>query len=91
MGSRVFGAYAHDQIRDESVSTLACLHHRRWIIHRSWGTFVSRGCPYFKVDVTFHRATGPSSDTRGKDVLRDLDNDVIASISRPYLEFSVLD
>lgn len=54
-------------------------------------TFVSRDCPYFKVDVTFHRATGPSSDTRGKDVLRDLDNDVIASISRPYLEFSVSD
>lgn len=54
-------------------------------------TFVSRDCPYFKIDVTFHRATGPNSETRGKDALRELDNDVIASISRPYLEFSVSD
>jgi hypothetical protein len=54
-------------------------------------TFVSRDCPHFKVDVTFHRATGPNSDIRGKDVLQELDNDVIASISRPYLEFSVSD
>jgi hypothetical protein len=54
-------------------------------------TFVSRDCPYFKVDVTFHRATGPSTDLKGKDALREVDNDVIVTISKPYLEFSVSD
>jgi hypothetical protein len=54
-------------------------------------TFVSRDCPFFKVDVTFDRATGLNSNTNRSDVLRELDTDVVASISRPYLQFSIMD
>jgi hypothetical protein len=54
-------------------------------------TFVSRDCPFFKVDVTFHRATGFNTNTNRNEMLRELDSDVIASVSRPYLEFSIMD
>jgi hypothetical protein len=54
-------------------------------------TFVSRDCPFFKVDVTFHRATGPNTKTSRDEMLRELGNNVIASISRPYLQFSIMD
>ena len=51
-------------------------------------TFVSRDCPFFKVDVRFRRALHNESND---DRLQELDSDVIASISRPYLQFSVVD
>ncbi len=53
-------------------------------------TFVSHDCPYFKADVTFHRASHDPSGGREAS-LRELDNDVIATISRPYLQFSIRD
>jgi hypothetical protein len=54
-------------------------------------TFVSRDCPYFKVDVTFRRAAA-GEESGGRDAsLRELDNDVITTISRPYLQFSIFD
>jgi len=54
-------------------------------------TFVSRDCPFFKVDVTFYRATGSNTNANRDEVLRELDNDTIASVSRPYLQFSIMD
>lgn len=49
-------------------------------------TFVSRDCPFFKVDVIFRRASGSDAGQ-----FEDLDGDVIEKISRPYLEFSIAD
>jgi hypothetical protein len=47
-------------------------------------TYVSRECPYFKVDVEFQAADPPSRD--GEDA-----RDIIIKISRPYLQFSISD
>ena len=53
-------------------------------------TFVSRDCPFFKVDVKFRRALDHESNSNSKS-LQELNSDVIASISQPYLQFSVMD
>jgi hypothetical protein len=52
-------------------------------------TFVSRDCPYFKVDITFRRTTPPDGGAPG--VFDELGSDVIVTISRPYLQFSIMD
>jgi hypothetical protein len=57
-------------------------------LHR---TFVSRDCPYFKVDVDFQAAGRPDRDDDGRVTLVEGSQDVIVKISRPYLEFSILD
>lgn len=50
--------------------------------------FVSRDCPFFKVDVEFRRAIGRAK----RDWRHDEDpTDVILTISRPYLEFGIFD
>jgi hypothetical protein len=49
-------------------------------------TFVSRECPFFKVEVRFDRAPKTSAGA-----LEELTTDVIASVSRPYLQFTVAD
>ena len=54
-------------------------------------TFVSQHCPYFKVDVTFHAVGRANQDAEGRVTLVEGDQDQILSISRPYLEFSVMD
>ena len=54
-------------------------------------TFVSRDCPYFKVNVTFHRAAGSENDPGPEDRLTELDSDVIARIFGPYLQFTIAD
>ncbi len=51
-------------------------------LHR---TYVLRECPYIKVDVDF-KAVG-----REGDLLWESPDDSIAAISRPYLEWSVMD
>lgn len=51
-------------------------------------TFVSRDCPFFKVDVTFRRAL---DNQPNHNWLQELGSDVIASISRPSLQLSVMD
>jgi hypothetical protein len=57
-------------------------------LHR---TFVSRDCPYFKVDVEFKAVGRPNRDNEGR-VTRDEDRrDIIVKLSRPYLQFSVVD
>lgn len=54
-------------------------------------TFVSRDCRYFKVDVKFRRASGNDGSGGGRDFLQEMDDDVITSISRPYLQFTIAD
>jgi hypothetical protein len=46
----------------------------------SWRTYVYRQCPYIKVDVKFAAVGGV-----------ELPNDKIVEISRPYLEWSIMD
>jgi len=47
-------------------------------------TYVSRDCPYFKVDFRFELADGQAT-------LAERDGDVISEISRPYLQFTIAD
>ena len=53
-------------------------------LHR---TFVSRDCPYFKVDVEFEAV--PPQGQGGR--LVEGSQDRIAKISRPYLQFTIFD
>jgi hypothetical protein len=54
-------------------------------------TFVSRDCPYFKVDVEFEAVGRPGRDKDGRVTLVEDNQDIIVKISRPYLQFSILD
>jgi hypothetical protein len=54
-------------------------------------TFVSQDCPYFKVDVEFRAVGRPDRDSDGRVTLDEGEEDVILNVSRPYLEFSVMD
>ena len=57
-------------------------------LHR---TFVSRDCPYFKVDIEFKAVGRPDRDDQGRVTLTEDPRDLIVTISRPYLAFSVID
>jgi hypothetical protein len=48
-------------------------------------TYIQRHCRYIKVDVTF------TLSSPKQDVLKEEPTDKIATISRPYLEFSIID
>jgi len=48
-------------------------------------TFVYRGCPYIKVDVDF-----TLSDPR-QEGIEERPTDIISKVSKPYLEWSVID
>ena len=50
-------------------------------------TYVSRDCPYFKVDVTFRAFGRPDQDRDGRVTDAEDPRDQIVTISRPYLEF----
>ena len=54
-------------------------------------TFVSRDCPYFKVDVEFKVVGRPDRDDDGRVTLVEGSQDIIVKISRPYLQFSIRD
>src|SRR6266481_10228534 len=54
-------------------------------------TFVSRDCPYFKVDVEFEAVGRPSRDAGGRVTLFEGSRDIIVQISKPYLQFSIAD
>jgi len=54
-------------------------------------TFVSRDCPYFKVDVEFKAVGRPERDSESRVTLVEGNQDTIVRISRPYLQFSVVD
>src|SRR5262245_9875389 len=49
-------------------------------------TFVSRDCPYFKVDVVFRAAGRPERDVEGRVTATEADGDVIVSISKPFVD-----
>jgi hypothetical protein len=54
-------------------------------------TFVSRDCPYFKVDVKFQAVDRPNRDENGRVTLVEDSRDIIITVSRPYLQFSIGD
>jgi hypothetical protein len=54
-------------------------------------TFVSRDCPFFKVDVEFQAVGRSNRDGNGRVSLVESSQDVILKISRPYLQFSIGD
>jgi hypothetical protein len=54
-------------------------------------TFVSRDCPYFKVDVEFQAAGRPNRDGNGRVTFGEDGQDIILKISRPYLQFAIAD
>src|SRR5260370_27943205 len=54
-------------------------------------TFVSRDCAYFKVDVEFQAVGRPDKDGNGRVTLFEDGKDLILKISRPYLQFSIMD
>jgi len=54
-------------------------------------TFVSRDCPYFKIDVEFQAVGRPNRDENGRVTLVEGNEDIILKTSTPYLQFSVMD
>ena len=54
-------------------------------------TFVSRDCHYFKVDVDFKAVGRPDRDREGRVTLDEDSRDIIVKVSKPYLQFSILD
>jgi hypothetical protein len=54
-------------------------------------TFVSRDCPYFKVDVEFQATGRPDRDENGRVTLVEDGKDLILKISTPYLQFGIMD
>ena len=54
-------------------------------------TFVSRDCPYFKVDVEFQAVGRSDRDEIGRVTLVEDSRDIITKISPPYLQFSIED
>ena len=53
--------------------------------------FVSRDCPYFKVDVEFKAVGRSERDSDGRVTLEEDPRDIIVKISQPYLQFSITD
>lgn len=54
-------------------------------------TFVSRDCPYFKINVEFQAVGRPNRDENGRVTLVEGNEDIILKASTPYLQFSVMD
>jgi hypothetical protein len=54
-------------------------------------TFVSRDCPYFKVDVEFQAVGRPDRDEDRRVTLVEGNEDIILKVSTPYLQFGVMD
>ncbi len=54
-------------------------------------TYVYRQCPYIKVDVEFEAVGRPARDAEGRVTLDEDNRDRIKSISKPYLEWSIVD
>ncbi len=54
-------------------------------------TYVYRKCPYIKVDVEFEAVGRPAKDAEGRVTLEESGKDTIKSISKPYLEWSIID
>ncbi len=54
-------------------------------------TFVSRDCPYFKVNVEFQAVGRSDRDGDGRVTLVEGNEDIIIKLSPFYLEFNVMD
>jgi hypothetical protein len=54
-------------------------------------TYVSRDCPYFKIDVEFEAVGRAGRDRDGRTTAIEDGRDIIVSISKPYLAFSIAD
>lgn len=54
-------------------------------------TFVYRKCPNIKVDVEFEAGGRPEKDAAGRLTSIEDNKDKIKSISKPYLEWSIID
>jgi len=54
-------------------------------------TFISRDCPFFKVDVEFQAVGRPDRNSDGRVTLVEGSQDIIRKISRPYLQFTTAD
>jgi hypothetical protein len=54
-------------------------------------TYVSRDCPFFKVDVEFQAVGRPNRGEDGRVTLVEDDQDIIVKISPPYLANSTMD
>lgn len=54
-------------------------------------TYVYRECPYVKVDVRFAAVGRPERDAQGRVTLEESDADVVKEISKPYLDWAVMD
>jgi hypothetical protein len=54
-------------------------------------TYVYRDCSYIKVDVEFEPVGRSARDTEGRVTLVEANEDVIKKISKPYLEWMVVD
>ncbi len=54
-------------------------------------TYVYRQCPYIKVVVEFEAVGRPAQDVEGRVTLNEDNRDRIKSISKPYLEWSIVD
>ena len=54
-------------------------------------TFVSRDCPYFKVDVEFEAVGRGGRDRDGRITAIEDGRDIIVKITKPYLAFAVAD
>jgi hypothetical protein len=54
-------------------------------------TYVFRGCHLIKVDVEFDPVGRSARDLEGRVTLVEADEDVIKRISKPYLDWSVVD
>jgi hypothetical protein len=57
-------------------------------LHR---TFISRDCSYFKVTVDFEAVGRPNRDKDGRVTLEEDTRDIIVNVSRPYLQFAIVD
>lgn len=53
--------------------------------------YVSRDCPYFKVEIVFQSVRRPSDDADFATRTRGDERDVIKTVSRPYLGWAVTD
>jgi hypothetical protein len=58
---------------------------------RSQRTFVSRDCPYFKVDVEFKPVARPDRDNAVFLTSVEDNRDIIVKLSKPYLQFTIAD
>jgi hypothetical protein len=53
--------------------------------------YAYKDCPYIKVLVEFSPVGRPERDSNGRATLVENSRDVIKSISKPYLEFAIVD